>query len=128
MQGPTACVGACTIGTRCLQSPGNEILTTNRVLSLNGTVFSPKLSLLHGAGKGPGRQDLNGIEACGQVLRFPSTCGVLVREESQPRGYGKVSGPRAHFGGFPAFSPLIASVCAWQMMSDEQNRTLPSCW
>lgn len=120
-------MGACAIRTRCLQSPGNGILTAKRLLSLNGAVFSPKLSPLCGAGKGPGRQDVNGTEACGQVLGFPSTCGLLVREESQPWGCWKASGPRTHFGGFPAFSPLLASARAWQMMSDEQDGTLPSC-
>lgn len=81
-----------------------------------------------GRDRSTGKQDLNPIEARGQVLTIPQHLRFI--------GAGGIAAPRLWerertlrplpFWRFSSLSPLIASTCASQMMRDERDRPLPA--
>ena len=106
------------------------MLTTKRLLSLNGAFFlNAFLAVCEpGRGRGTRRQDPNAIEVRGQVLAMPQHLQFI--------GAGGIAAPglREHertlrplpFWRLSSLSPLISSACASQMMRDERDRPLPA--
>lgn len=92
-------------------------------------LFSQCFPLPSGRGWGTGRQDLNAIEARGQVLAVPQHLQFI--------GAGGIAAPGLRerertlrplpFWRLSSLSLLIASACALQMMRDEWDQPL-ACW